>query len=142
MGGDVTALLIERGVQPSAQRVAVARYVLSAGEHPSAERVLSKVRADFPHISRATVYNTLHLFVEKGLLREVRLAGGSLVFDPNLDSHHHFIDEDTGAIRDVPWKSVRVSHIDDFPDFEVSDYQVVLRGRSKKPRPRRARPAK
>ncbi len=141
MGGGVADLLTGRGVQPSAQRVAVARYVLSAGEHPSAERVLSKVRADFPHISRATVYNTLHLFVEKGLLRELRLAGGSVVFDPNLDRHHHFIDEDTGAIRDIPWKSVRVSHIDDLPDLEVSDYQVVLRGRAKRNKGGRSRPA-
>lgn len=138
MGGDVPTLLSEHGVQPSAQRVAVARYVLNTGEHPSAERVLARVRADFPHVSRATVYNTLHLFVERGLLRELHLAPGSVVFDPNLDRHHHLVDEATGAIRDIPWRSVRISHVDDFPDFEVSDYQVVLRGRSKKS-PRRAR---
>lgn len=141
MAGDVTALLTGRGVQPSAQRVAVARYVLHTAEHPTAERVLARVRAGFPNISRATVYNTLHLFVEKGLLREARLAAGSVVFDPNLDRHHHFIDERTGSIRDIPWESVRVSHIDDFPDLEVSDYQVVLRGRAKRNKRGRSRPA-
>ncbi len=142
MSGGATALLSERGVRPSAQRVAVARYVLNTEEHPSAERVLSKVRADFPHVSRATVYNTLHLFVEKGLLRELRLAGGSVVFDPNLDRHHHFIDEETGSIRDIPWESVRVSRIDDFPELEVNDYEVVLRGRAKRNKRGRSRPAK
>ena len=66
---NVVTLLETRGIQPSAQRVAVAEYVLHTERHPTAEQVLAGVRARFPRISRATVYNTLNLFVEKGLLR-------------------------------------------------------------------------
>ena len=80
-------------------------------------------------ISRATVYNTLHLFVEKGLLRELHLAPDSVLFDPNTDRHHHFIDEGTGRIYDIPWHQVEVSSEKPLPDFEVNDYQVVMRGR-------------
>ena len=85
-------------------------------------------------ISRATVYNTLNLFVEKGLLRELHLAPDSVLFDPKIDRHHHFIDEDTGRIFDIPWNQVDVSHIKPLRGFEIHDYQVVMRGRSRSPR--------
>ena len=54
--------------------LAVAAYVLHTTEHPSAEKVWASVRKNFPMVSRATVYNTLNLFVEKGLLRELHLG--------------------------------------------------------------------
>jgi Fe2+ or Zn2+ uptake regulation protein len=126
---DVVSLLRDRGVQPSAQRVAVAEYVLSTDAHPSADEVWQKVRRSFPMISRATVYNTLNLFVHKGLLRELVLAEGKVVFDPKVEPHHHFIDEQTGAIYDVPWTALRVSNVDALKGFGVREYQVVMRGR-------------
>ena len=129
MKPDVVEVLEEHGIQPSAQRVAVAEYVLHTSEHPSADRVWAGVRESFPMISRATVYNTLNLLVEKGLLRELHLAPDSVVFDPNTDPHHHFIDEDTGRIYDVPWNRITVSSAKPPPDFEVHSYQVVMRGR-------------
>jgi Fe2+ or Zn2+ uptake regulation protein len=128
---DTAAALRNKGIQPSAQRVAVAEYVLHTDEHPSADRVLEKVTARFPMLSRATVYNTLHLFVRRGLLRELVLAEGKIVFDPKVERHHHFIDDDTGAIHDVPWDALRVSRVDGLRGYQVREYQVVLRGRRK-----------
>ncbi len=132
MKKDVKEILSSHGVQPSAQRVVVARYVLTTGEHPSADAVWAHVKKGFPMISRATVYNTLNLFVEKGLLRELHLSPDSVVFDPNTDAHHHFIDEDSGRIYDVPWEKVRVCDIEKMEGFDIHDYQVVMRGRKKK----------
>jgi Fur family transcriptional regulator, iron response regulator len=129
MRTDSVEALREHGIQPSAQRVAVADYVLHTDEHPSADQVFAKVRKTFPMLSRATVYNTLNLFVEKHLLRELVLAEGRVVFDPKTDAHHHFIDESTGRIHDIPWQAVKVSQIDRLKGFEVSEYQVVIRGR-------------
>ena len=99
---DVTSILEDHGINPSAQRVAVAQYVLNTVEHPSADEVWTRVRERFPHVSRATVYNTLNLLVEKRLLRQFVLTEGRIVFDPHTDDHHHFIDEDSGTIHDVP----------------------------------------
>jgi Fe2+ or Zn2+ uptake regulation protein len=121
--------LRERGIQPSAQRVAVAQYVLATHDHPSADQVLSRVRRGFPMLSRATVYNTLNLFVKKGLLREFVLAEGRVVYDPKTEAHHHFIDQGNGRIYDVPWEALKVSHVESLKGFEVRDYQVVMRGR-------------
>jgi Fur family iron response transcriptional regulator len=132
---DIVEALRAHGIQPSAQRVAVAEYVLRTPEHPSAERVFTVVGRRFPMLSRATVYNTLNLFVEKGLLRELVLAEGKSVFDPKLDPHHHFIDEKTGSIDDVPWDALQVSNVGQLSDYEVREYQVVLRGRRRKRAP-------
>lgn len=127
----VETTLRERGIQPSAQRVAVADYVLRTTEHPSADLVWNRVRERFPWISRATVYNTLHLFVEKGLLQRLTIAEESVVYDPVTEMHHHFIDEETGAIHDVPWERVQVCNIETLHDYEVHQYQVVMRGKLK-----------
>jgi Fe2+ or Zn2+ uptake regulation protein len=121
--------LRSRGVHPSPQRVAIARYVLATSDHPSADEVLERVRKRFPLVSRATVYNTLNLLVAKGLLKQHALTSGRVVFDPNLERHHHFIDIDSGRIVDVPWGAVSVSNVSTLKDFDVVDYQVVMRGR-------------
>lgn len=131
---DVVALLESKGIQPSAQRIAVARYVLETNDHPSADEVFARVRRDagdapgVPVISRATVYNTLNLLVEKGLLRELILSEGRTVFDPKMEPHHHFVDDASGRILDVAWDALAVGRVDEL-GLDVREYQVVLRGR-------------
>lgn len=129
MNPDLVTTLKDAGIQPSAQRLAVAGYVLTTEEHPSADQVLERVQALFPMLSRATVYNTLNLFVDKGILRQLVLAEGRVVFDPRLEAHHHFIDDETGAIEDVPWGAVRVGDVTRLKDYDVREYMVVMRGR-------------
>ncbi len=131
MKNEVVRQLEASGIQPSAQRVAVAEYVLVTDEHPSADHVFSTVSENFPMISRATIYNTLNLFVEKGLLRELYISPGKVVFDPVMTKHHHFIDDETGAIKDIEWKQLKVSNLEKLTELEVNDYQVILRGKVK-----------
>ena len=125
----VAERLRKTGIQPSAQRVAVGEYVLATDAHPSAEQVWAEVRTRVPVISRATVYNTLNLFVRKGLLRQIQLEEGRIGFDPNLAPHHHFIDEVTGVVLDIPWDALEVKRVEALRGLEVREYQVVLRGR-------------
>jgi Fur family transcriptional regulator, iron response regulator len=121
--------LKQHGIQPSAQRLAVGSWVLETQAHPSADRVWAEVQERFPMLSRATVYNTLNLFVEKGLLRQLVLAEGKVVFDPRLEPHHHFIDDDTGHIHDIPWEAVKVGDVSALPGYQVREHMVVLRGK-------------
>jgi len=130
---DVFRQVLEgRGVRATTPRLAVASYVLRTHDHPSADQVWARARQVAPMISRASVYNTLNLFVKKGLLRELVLSEGRVVYDPNTVRHHHFIDERSGEIHDVPWEALEVKHVDGLKGFDVREYQVVLRGRSKK----------
>lgn len=116
-------------MQPSAQRIAVAEYVLRTEDHPSADQVFARVRAAVPMISRATVYNTLNVLVDRGLLKPLVLSEGKVVFDPHVGPHHHFIDDATGRIHDVPWEALEVKKLDHLSGFDIREYQVVLRGK-------------
>ncbi len=104
--------------------------MLHTEAHPSADAVWQNVRATLPMVSRATVYNTLNLFVQKGILRQFVLKEGHVVFDPKIEKHHHFIDTASGDIVDVCWSAVKVSPAD-LPGFEVEEYQVIFRGKRK-----------
>jgi Fe2+ or Zn2+ uptake regulation protein len=130
MREQVLKVFQEHAIQPSAQRVAVGEYVLFTEEHPSADQVWAHVKKTFPVLSRATVYNTLNLFVEKGLLQQLVLAEGKVVFDPKVESHHHFIDEATGIIHDVPWHALEVRKVHLLKDYDIREYQVVMHGRT------------
>lgn len=126
------SILRQHGIRATPQRLAVAEVVLSRRNHPSAEEVWEKVRTKCTTISRATVYNTLNLFVTRGLLKQHVLREGSAVFDAEVGPHHHFIDDETGEIIDVPWQALQVKGEKSLRGFEVRELQVVLRGRRRK----------
>ena len=124
--------LREYGIQPTPQRVAVAEFVLETDTHPTADEVWATVRRRCPTLSRATVYNTLNLFAEKGLLKLQPLKDGVIVFDAHVEPHHHLIDDETGKVFDVPWNAVKISGAATVDGFEVREYQVVMRGRRRR----------
>jgi Fe2+ or Zn2+ uptake regulation protein len=125
----VSDILRQAGITPSNQRIAIGEFVLHTATHPSADEVLVEARKRLPSISVATIYNTLHLFVEHGLLRTLELSPSRTVYDPCMESHHHFIDDQTGHIHDIPLDAVSVTH-NHFDGFDVREVQVILRGRS------------
>jgi len=126
---DLIALLRSVGLQPTPQRLAVARYVLATASHPTADEVLDQARRECPTLSRATVYNTLGRLSEKGLVRPQTIKEGVIVFDARMEKHHHFIDEETGEIHDVPWDALVVTWEEKLRGYQVKEYQVVMRGR-------------
>lgn len=129
---DAITILRQCGIQPTPQRIAVVECVLTNTSHPTADDVLISARKKCPTVSRATVYNTLNLLVEKGLIGMQTIREGAVVFDPNVEKHHHFIDEDTGEIYDIPWDQLEVKGKEKFKNFEIHEFQVIMRGRRKK----------
>ncbi|MEB3197757.1 MAG: Fur family transcriptional regulator [Candidatus Sericytochromatia bacterium] len=124
----IEAVLRERGVQPTAQRIVIGRYVLCEANHPTAEEVKAWVDQNFPKISLATVYNTLNAFVEAGLLKELRIPErGAVVFDSNTAHHHHFLDESSGEVHDLDPGLVHVA-VDLGPEFQIHNATVFVRG--------------
>jgi Fe2+ or Zn2+ uptake regulation protein len=121
--------LRSHGIQPSPQRQAVAQALLESERHLGADEILARAREHLPTLSRATVYNSLHLFADRGLVRELALAEGRLLYDPHAERHHHFVDESTGEVRDVPWEQVTVRLGKELAGHHVREIQVVIRGR-------------
>jgi Fe2+ or Zn2+ uptake regulation protein len=124
--------LQEHGIQATAQRVAIAEAVLENTQHPTADDILAEAQKRCSIVSRATVYNTLNLFVEKGLLRTQIIREGTVVFDPNVNNHHHFIDEEDGSIIDIPWEWLTVEGKQKLKEYDIREYQVILRGRKRR----------
>jgi Fur family peroxide stress response transcriptional regulator len=129
---DAISILRQCGIQPTPQRIAVVECVLNTKTHPTADDILVAARQKCPTVSRATVYNTLNLLVEKGLVGMQTLREGAVVFDPNTEKHHHFIDDDTGDIYDIPWDQLEVRGKGKLRNYEIIEYQVIMRGRRKK----------
>lgn len=126
-------LLRRHNIQPTPQRLAVAACVLNTTTHPTAEEVWREASAACPTLSRATTYNTLSLLVQRGLLAAHRFFEGVTVYDPAPQPHHHLVDEDTGAVFDIPWGDIQVGDPPEIPGFEITDFHVVVRGRRSEP---------
>jgi len=103
-----------------------------AHEHLSADEVFRRAKRICHSVSRATVYNTLNLLVEKHVLKAQRLLEETTVFDANTQPHHHFVDEETGEIIDIPWEDLSIRGQENLKSVEVRDFQVVIRGKRKK----------
>ena len=129
---DAISILRQCDIQPTPQRIAVVESVLGNRSHPTADDVLLAAQRKCPTVSRATVYNTLNLLVEKGLIGMQTIKEGAVVFDPNIQKHHHFIDDDTGDIYDIPWDQLEVKGKEKLKGFEVTEFQVIMRGKRRK----------
>jgi Fur family iron response transcriptional regulator len=124
----VNALLREHGINATAQRVEIAHALFCRGRHLSAEDLYDIVNRDRPQVSKATVYNTLGLFVEKGLIREVIADPSKTFYDPNTAPHHHFYDVTTGELMDIDGDDVAISGLPPLPaDTELEGVDVIVR---------------
>lgn len=117
--GQIPQLLRSYGIQPTSQRVEIAHVLFEncgqeadrPNEHLSADAVLERVNADYPRVSKATVYNTLRLFEETGLVRTVVVSASKVFYDANTEPHHHVFDEASGELRDLPAEELDVSQL-------------------------------
>jgi Fur family iron response transcriptional regulator len=124
--------LADCGIRPTGQRVRIAALLLSAPQHLSAEQILDNLRSAGARVSKATVYNTLNLFAERGLIRQLSVDGSRAWFDSNVDAHYHFHDVSSGALIDVPVPDVEFSRLPaPPPGTEVAGIDVVIRLRRK-----------
>ncbi|TGM96695.1 peroxide-responsive transcriptional repressor PerRA [Leptospira dzoumogneensis] len=94
-------ILEEAGINVTVQRLQMANLLLSEPQHLTADQVFHLVNEHMPNASRATVFNNLKLFSEKGIVHLLELKSGITLYDSNLGNHHHAIDEETGEIFDI-----------------------------------------
>jgi Fur family iron response transcriptional regulator len=118
------------GIRPTAQRVRIAGLLLESPQHLSAEQILATLRAAGARVSKATVYNTLNLFAERGVIRQLSVDGARTWFDSNVEPHYHFHDMDTGALVDVPVPEVEFARLPALPEgMEMAGIDLVIRVR-------------
>jgi Fur family iron response transcriptional regulator len=120
--------LESHGIRATAQRIRMAEVMLAAPCHMTAEQVLAALRRSAARVSKATVYNTLKLFVERGLVRQVHLDPDRCVYDSTREPHHHFQNVDTGEMIDIRPEELTFARMPSVPPgTEIAGIDVVIR---------------
>ena len=130
VAADLHRALRARGQRATPQRLMIASTVTSLPGHATAEQIHGAVAERMPGVSLPTVYATLELLEELGLVRRLASTAGSAVYDPRTDSHHHLVCRRCGRIADVDgdvdddavMRAARRS------GFVPDDAQLVVRG--------------
>ena len=127
---DIIVRLRACDINPTGQRIEIAGLLFSRREHLSAEDVFLLVNGGTGRVSKATVYNTLGLFAERGLIREVIADPERVFYDPNTAPHHHFYDTTTGKLMDIPAEEVHISALPALPEgMQMEGVEVIVRVR-------------
>jgi Fur family iron response transcriptional regulator len=108
-------LLRRHDINPTHQRIEIAFALFSHQEHLSADQVMAIVNSRHCETSKATVYNTLNLFTEKGLIREVIVDPNKVFYDPNTTPHFHLYEVDSGRLSDIDASDVHISGLPALP---------------------------
>ena len=104
---DLIAIFRENGYKVTAQRLAIVKFILSRKDHPTAEQIYHKLRDEYPTISLGTIYKTLHLLKELGLIQELGFDQGSIRYDPDMELHINMICSKCGKIYDYKAENVK-----------------------------------
>ena len=100
MSQELTDALRDRGMRVTPQRVVLHRALRELDRHLTADELLDAVAERLPNVSLPTIYATLELFEQLGMVRRVQRAGTTL-FDPRTDDHHHLVCSECGSIEDL-----------------------------------------
>jgi Fur family peroxide stress response transcriptional regulator len=110
----------DSGLKLTPQRLAILEYLDGNKEHPSAEDVYKAVSKKFPTMSLATVYNTLMILKQRGLVRELTMDPLRMRFDPQPARHHHLICMDCRKIIDIHTR-LRIN----LPEMEQEGFEII-----------------
>jgi Fur family ferric uptake transcriptional regulator len=95
----IERLCVEQGLKMTGQRRVIARVLSDAGDHPDVEELYRRATALDPRISIATVYRTVRLLEERGILERRDFGGGRARYEPTEHGrHYHLIDVETGRV--------------------------------------------
>lgn len=90
----------QAGVKITPQRMEIYRELVCTEKHPDADTLCTRIRKRMPHVSLDTIYRTLSLSEEIGLIQKVDILCDRARFDANVDLHHHFVCRECGIARD------------------------------------------
>ena len=120
------------GVKPTTQRTEIGMLLFAVPTHMSADQIIVDLRAAGSRVSKATVYNTLNLFSEHGLVREISVDPERRFYDSTNTAHHHFYNIDSGELTDIHTEEVAFSRFPDLPEGTQADgVDVVIKVRNK-----------
>ena len=104
--------LKDNGLKLTTQRNLVIKQLLNGKDkHFTAEDLYDEMKLKKKNISLATIYNTLHSFVEKKILKLIAVKEGKTIFCTNMKNHYHFFNPKTGKLTDIPYKGIKINKL-------------------------------
>ncbi|MDK2871952.1 MAG: Fur family transcriptional regulator, peroxide stress response regulator [bacterium] len=124
-------ILKSKGINPSYQRIKILEYLQGNKSHPTVEMIYKDLAPKIPTLSKTTIYNTLKLFAEKGLVSLLVIDQAEIRVDPNVSYHAHFLCTNCNRISDIDldadfFNSVRERVASS--GYSVSEIQITLKG--------------
>ncbi len=120
-------MLIQKGIQPSFHRLKILDYLLGHRTHPTAEEVYQALSPEIPTLSRTTVYNTLKLFYQKGLLLALTIEDLEIRYDIDTTPHGHFKCLKCGRVYDLSFH-LSPAQTSELEGHQVLEYHIYFRG--------------
>ncbi|MDO4719825.1 MAG: Fur family transcriptional regulator [Peptostreptococcaceae bacterium] len=124
---DISRFLVERGIKPSYQRVRILERLVENMNHPTVNDIYVDLIDEIPSLSKTTVYNTLNLFSENGIVRSFSVDGHEARYDIVSRGHGHFICLSCKEIYDFDLEEDLVIH-HSLEGFETMEQDITLRG--------------
>ena len=124
-------LCLDKGLKMTEQRRVIARVLSESADHPDVEQVYRRATAIDPHISIATVYRTVRLFEEAGILERHEFGDGRSRYEAASETHHdHLIDVETGRVIEFvdPELEQLQKQIAEKLGFRLVDHRMELYG--------------
>ena len=128
---DIEALCAERGLRITEQRRVIARVLSQSDDHPDVEKLHERALREDPHISIATVYRTVRLFEEAGILERHDFGDGRARYEAAAETHHdHLIDVETGNVIEFVDEELEAlqRRIAEKLGFRLVDHRMELYG--------------
>jgi Fe2+ or Zn2+ uptake regulation protein len=123
----IDSFLREKGIKASYQRLRIFDYLQKSKEHPTVSTIYDDLLPEIPSLSRATVYNTLNLFVDKRIAKVLPLEDHEARFDIMAEDHAHFRCDSCGEIYDIPSENLDL-HLKNMPGYSVRETEVLIKG--------------
>lgn len=119
--------LKNHGIKPSYQRIRIFDYLIKNKNHPTVDNIYTALVGDIPTLSKTTVYNTLKLFHEKGIVIIVNIEENESRFDADTSNHGHFKCSKCGKIYDFNLNKENLS-IPELSKFSINEKHIYLKG--------------
>ena len=124
---EVIDYLKKHDIRPSNIRIKILKFLLKNRIHPTVEDIYKSLIEEIPTLSKTSVYNTLNLFLEKGIVVGIALDQKELRYDINTNFHGHFKCNKCGIIYDFPIM-ISFPNKDQLEGFEITNRDVFFYG--------------
>jgi Fur family ferric uptake transcriptional regulator/Fur family peroxide stress response transcriptional regulator len=129
---DIINRLLDFGIKPSVQRMAIMEYLMDNMVHPTADTVFNKLSPFLPTLSKTTVYNTLKLLEKQGAIVALHIDEKNIRYDADISLHGHFKCKQCGGISNFPVTRIEWIEMEYPEESLITEYQMYLKGYCRK----------